>query len=229
MDYSKIEPRFVKENHLLGLGFPGQGYVFFRVNSIEPVVYQYDELDEIAADSESTTARLSKSSGGDSIDNVLRVMWCDHVYQVFMGWQPGCMRQYLYYPYETARRNLDERRIYSKAPFGFIEGYNTPYDCPSSDTEMFIPYKIDVGFTWYNTSRAAVTPRLQLLVRRLGVDILRDADLVTNILSGKQPCRLVTLGGVGDSYEYPARNYLDVDLVKLGAARAVVEAALAKE
>jgi len=218
MDTREIEQRFIKENQLLGLGFPDQGFVFFRVTAVEPVVYQYDELDSIAADSESTAAgRLSKTTAGDTIDNILRVDDCAHIYQVFMGWQPGCVRQYLYYPFEAVRRNLDERAIYSKAPFGFLEGYNSPYDRPGLDSEMFIPYRLDVGFTWYNTSNAAVTPRLQILIRRLGVDIIRDADLISRILGNSQPCRLVTLGGVGRSFGYSATHYLDIDFVPLGS------------
>jgi hypothetical protein len=43
MDHSKIEHKFLKENQLLGLGFPKQGFVFFRVTGIEEIEYRYEE------------------------------------------------------------------------------------------------------------------------------------------------------------------------------------------
>jgi len=224
MDLSRIEPRFIKENHYLGMGFPKQGYLFCRVTGVEPIYYEYDEISTIAADTFRDSARLGKSA--DNIDNILRVTDCDHMYQVFMGWQPSCVRQYLYYPYETARRNLDERRTYTKAPFGFISGFDSPYDCPSPDTEVFIPKDVDVGWAWWNESEETVTLRLAIFVRRLSVDILRDGDLIEKIIQGKQPCRLVTCGGVGDSFGYRASDVLDVDFINLGAARAEIDKAI---
>lgn len=225
MDVSRIENRFVKENHLVGLGFPTQGYLFMRVTGVESIHYMYDEFGTIAADTQADAARLDRAA--DSIDNVLRVTDCDHIYQVFMGWQPGCVRQYLYYPYETGRRNMDVRRILSKGDFGFIQGFDSPWDCPSPDTEIFIPKDVDVGFAWYNESEETVTLRISLLIRRLSIDILRDADLIEKILAGKQPCRLVTLGGVGDSFGFKARETLDVDFIELGTTRAKIEEAVA--
>jgi hypothetical protein len=225
MDVSRIENRFVRENHLVGLGFPTQGYVFMRVNGVESIYYEYDEFGTIAADTQADAARLGRAA--DKIDNILRITDCNHMYQLFMGWQPGCVRQYLYFPYETGRRNLDERRILSKGDFGFISGFDSPWDCPSPDTELFIPKDVDVGFAWYNESEETVALRIFMVIRRLGIDILRDADLIEKILAGKQPCRLVTLGGVEASLGYRATSSLDVDFIKLGAARTEIEKALA--
>lgn len=224
MDVSRIESRFIKENHYLGLGFPTQGYLFFRVAGVEPIYYEYDEITSIAADTFRDSARLGRSA--DNIDNILRVTDCDHMYQVFMGWQPSCVRQYLYYPYETARRNFDLRRVYSKGPFGFVSGFDSPYDCPSPDTELFIPKDVDVGFAWYNESEATVALRIALMVRRLSVEILREGDLIEKIVGGKQPCRLCTAGGVGDSFGYKAPDVLDVDFINLGATRAEIDKAI---
>lgn len=225
MDISRIEQRFLKENQLLGLGFPGQGYIFERVTGLEEIFYEYNESPaSIAADTFEDAARLGITAY--KIDNLLRVEKCDHTYQVFMGWKPGAVRQYLYYPYETARRNLDVKRIFTKSPFGYIDGYESPYDKPSSTTEIFIPKDVEVAFAWWNPLNAAVTAEEHILVRRLQVDIIRDADLIERILKGQQPCRIVSLGGVGDSFNYDARQILDVDFIKLGASRSEIETAV---
>lgn len=225
MDTSRIEPKFVKENHLLGLGFPGQGYVFMRATGIEPIYYEYSESPgSVAAETQEDSARLPIAAY--NIDNLLRVESCDHVYQTFMGWKPGAVRQYLYYPYETARRNLDVKRIYSKSPFGYIDGFESEYDRPSPDTEVFIPYKVEVAWAWWNPLKASVDVEEHILVRRMMVDIQRDADLIERILRGVQPCRFVTLGGIGDSFGYDSRKYMDIDLIKLGASRAEIDEAV---
>lgn len=225
MDTSKIEGKFLKENQLLGLGFPGQGFIFMRCTGAEDIFYEYNESPaSIAADTFEDASRLGIAAY--SIDNLLRVENCEHVYQVFMGWKPGAVRQYLYYPYETARRNLDVKRIYTKSPFGYIDGFESPYDSPSPQTEIFIPKDVEVSFAWWNPLNVAVTVEEHLLIRRLQVDILRDADLIERILKGQQPCRLTTLGGIGDSFDYNARKTLDIDFVRLGASRDQIEAAV---
>ncbi len=225
LNIRRIEPRFLKENQLLGLYFPGQGYVFFRVMGVETIVYQYSEVPgTIAANTQVDSTRLSISAY--SIDNLLRVMDCSHIYQVFMGWKPGPVRQYLYYPYETARRNLDVKRIYTKSPFGFIDGFTSPYSCPSPMTEIFIPSDIDVGFSWYNPLNEQVTVEELIFIRRMETEVLRDPDLIEKILAGNQHCRLNTLGGVGDRFSYNIQSEFDIDPIKLGMSRAHIEAAV---
>lgn len=225
MDHSKIEGKFIKENQLLGLGFPKQGYIFYRITGIEDVEYKYDESPgSIAADTQEDSARLPMSAY--SIDNLLEVEDCDHIFQVFMGWRPGAVRQYLYYPFDTARRNLDVKTIYTKSPFGYITGFDSPYDSPSPKTEIFIPKALDVGFAWWNPLSSAETVEQNILIRKLETDIIRDVDLIDLILKGKQPCRLTTVGGVGSSMEYRAKNILDVDFVQLGNDREKIAAAV---
>ena len=225
MDVSNIEHLFIKENQLLGLGFTTQGFVFMRVTGVETVAYEYNESPgAIAAATQEDAARLPMAQY--NIDNMLRVENCDHVYQTFMGWKPGAIRRYTYYPYETARGNLDVKRIYTKSPFGYTDGFQSPYDSPSPVSEMFIPKGVEVAFAWWNPLNTAATVEEHLLIRRLSVSIVRDVDLIDRILKGQQPCRLTTLGGIDSSFDYNARKFLDVDQIPLGSTRAEIEAAV---
>ena len=225
MDVSNIEHLFIKENQLLGLGFTTQGFVFMRVTGVETVAYEYNESPgAIAAATQEDAARLPMAQY--NIDNMLRVENCDHVYQTFMGWKPGAIRRYTYYPYETARGNLDVKRIYTKSPFGYTDGFQSPYDSPSPVSEMFIPKGVEVAFAWWNPLNTAATVEEHLLIRRLSVSIVRDVDLIDRILKGQQPCRLTTLGGIDSSFNYDARKFLDVDQIPLGSTRAEIEAAV---
>ena len=226
MDVSNIEHLFIKENQLLGLGFTTQGFVFMRVTGVETVAYEYNESPgAIAAATQEDAARLPMAQY--NIDNMLRVENCDHVYQTFMGWKPGAIRRYTYYPYETARGNLDVKRIYTKSPFGYTDGFQSPYDSPSPVSEMFIPKGVEVAFAWWNPLNTAATVEEHLLIRRLSVSIVRDVDLIDRILKGQQPCRLTTLGGIDSSFDYNARKFLDVDQIPLGSTRAEIEEAVA--
>ena len=227
MDISRIEPKFIKENQLVGLGFPNQGYVFWKVQGIENIPYEdYTESPgSVAADTYVDAARLPMSEF--SIDNLLRVEDCDHLYQVFMGWQPGGIRRYLAYPFENVRGNLDVKAVYTKAPFGYLTGFESPSKKPSPLTDLWIPKDIDVGFAWWNPLSTTETVQIDMLVRRCAVSVLRDADLVERILKGTQPCRFVSLGGIAGSMDYNARNKLDVGYITLDATRDEIEAALA--
>ena len=226
MDISRIEPKFIKENQLVGLGFPKQGYVFARINGIEDVYYDnYTESPgSVAADTYKDSSRLPIDEF--SIDNLLRVEQCDHLYQVFMGWQPGVIRRYLAYPFETLRGSIDVKRVYTKSPFGYIEGFESTPKQPSPKTETWIPKDVDVGFAWWNPSAVAETVQIDMLIRRLDVDVIFDTDLVERILKGSQPCKLKSLGGIAGTLDYDSKRLLDVNFVKLGATRGEIEAAL---
>ncbi|RKY40762.1 MAG: hypothetical protein DRP85_07985 [Candidatus Makaraimicrobium thalassicum] len=226
MDITRIEPRFIKENQLVGLGFPDQGYVFWKVHSIENIFYEnYTESPgTLAAGEFDDPARLPMDAY--SIDNLLRVESCDHLYQVFMGWSPGVIRRWTAYPFENTRGNLDVKAVYTKSPFGYIDGYESPSTAASPQSELWIPKDIDVGFAWYNPTNVSEDVMINMLIRRISVRIIRDADLVEKILKGTQPCRLVTLGGISGSIEYRSRQMLDVGMVSLDATRDEIEAAL---
>lgn len=226
MDTSLIESKFLKENQLLGLGFPHQGYIFMRCLYAEEIMYTgYSESPgSIAANTFEETAKLPINTF--SIDNLLRVEDCDHIYQVFLGWKPGSVRQYLYYPNDMARRNLDVKTIYSKSPFGYVEGFQSEYDRPSPATELFIPKDLEVGFAWWNPLSESVDVRTNILIRRMTIDIIRDVELVNRILTGSQPCRLTTMGGSKGTVGYNAKQLLDVDYVNLGSSREEIAAAV---
>lgn len=234
MDTSRIEHLFLKENFLLALNFPNAGIVPFRVMGREQIEYKYQAVTKtnegvlsttgtVAADTQVDSARLSLSTF--NIDNILRITDCNHVYQVFTGIKPSAIRQYLYYPFEKSRRNLDVKPIYTKAPFGFIDGFESSYNTPSEQTEVWIPKGVDVGFAWYNPLTTAEEIDIKMLINRYLVKVIRDGDTVEGILKGKIPARIATLGGI-DSFDYDARSVFNADFVPLDATRDQIDSAL---
>lgn len=235
MDYSRIKDLFLKENYLLALNFPADGIVPLRVLAREFVEYKYQAVSitnegartttgTVAADTMVDASRLTLSTY--NIDNVLRVIDCNHVYQVFMGIRPSAIRRYLYYPLEKSRGNLDVKPVYTKSPHGYIDGFESPYGSPSEQSEMWIPKNIDVGFSWHNPLSAAVQIDLNILIVKYAVKVLRDADTVEGIIRGKTPARIATLGGI-DPIEYSPRDVFNTDLIPFDATREQIESALA--
>lgn len=244
MDISRIEHLFLKENYLLALNFPGVqegGILPLRILAREMIQYKYQAVTEtgegartaggtatsvIAADTQEDPASLTLSES--NLDNVLRVTDCNHVYQVFMGIKPSAIRQYLYYPTEKSRRNLDVKSIFNKSPYGYIDGFESPYNMPSEQTEIWIPKNIDVGFAWHNPLSSAEQIDINLFIIRYLIKVIRDADTTESILKGKLPIRIATLGGL-DSFTYDSRNIYNADLIPFDASREQIEAALAMQ
>lgn len=235
MDYSRIKDLFLRENYLLALNFPVDGIVPLRVLAREFVEYKYQAVSAsgegartttgtVAADTQVDAARLTLSTF--NLDNVLRVLDCNHVYQVFMGIRPSAIRRYLYYPLEKSRGNLDVKPVFSKSPFGYIDGFESPYDAPSEQSEIWIPKNIDVGFSWYNPLTAAAQIDLNILIVDYLVKVVRDADIVEDVIRGKTPARIATLGGV-DQIRYNARDVYNTDLIPFDSTRDDIESALA--
>lgn len=236
MDISRIEHLFLKENFLLALNFPGAegGILPLRILAKEFIQYKYQAVTEtsegartttgtIAADTQEDSSRLTLSAFNH--DNVLRVTDCNHVYQVFMGIKPSAIRQYLFYPFEKSRRNLDIRSIFNKSPYGYIDGFESPYDKPSEQTEIWIPKDIDVGFAWHNPLSSAEQIDINLFIVRYLIKVIRDADTAESIVRGKVPTRVATLGGI-DSITYDARNVFNADLIPFDASREKIESAI---
>lgn len=237
MDTKKIEHLFLKDNFLLGLNFARDGIVPLRVLGREMVPYEYPAVSitnegsrattgTVAADTFISASRLTMSEF--NIDNILRVLDCNHVYQVFMGIKPSAIRQYLYYPTEASRRGLDIKPIFSKSPYGYIDGFTSPYDTPSEQTEIWIPRDIDVGFAWHNPLNTAEQIDLNLLIVKYLVKVIRDADTVEAMVRGKVPSRIATVGGMsGESLGYNSRNVYNTDLIPFTATREEIEEAIA--
>lgn len=234
MDYSKIRHRFLRENYLLALNMPNEGIIPFRVEAVEMVEYQYQAVSKTNEGSRNTTGTIAADTvvdasmltmGEYNIDNALKVLNCDHIYQVFIGIKPSAIKYYLYYPTDTARRGLDVKPIFNKAPYGSIDGFTSPYNAPSEESELFIPKGIDVGFSWFNPLSSAEQVDINILVRKYLVSGLRDSELVEGILRNRVPARIASLGGLSPLV-YDPRTIFGMDAIPFNATREEIDAAL---
>jgi len=228
VDFSKIEPYFLKENYLIALLFPGRGVVAFRVLEADWADYIYEELGSFGVDEWKEPARLNISA--EDIKNVLEIDFSDRLYQVFYGISPATLRSYMGYPVETLIRNLEMQRIPYRAKFGYIDGFKSPFSAPAPRTETFIPENVNVGFAWWNYGAEGIDESLiSLVINRYRITPIRNVPLLTNILNRQgegRRCRIVTLGGIETSIDYNFRKTWDIDPIPLTANTSVINAAV---
>lgn len=215
-DLSRIEPLALRENYLFGLGLP-EGYVFGRVMRREFFTYLYNEHASIAANTWVSAAMLGIS--GNNVDNAFAIPIDTHrIYQIFRGIAPSPLRTYLDYPSGTPQQHLEVLSRPASADFGYVDGFESPLNCPSPKTEVWIPPKVSMGYAFFNPDAMAVTPLLKFYMWRYHVDWLKDVDLIARIMARQTECRLVTLGGLG-GFDYAAKNIVGVEPVKLSDSR----------
>ncbi len=224
LDLSRIRPLFLEENFLLGLGFP-QGYIFFRIQRKEFFVYLYDELASMAADAYVAEAQFGIT--GRNVTNAFRIATqTNHLYQIFRGQNPSQLKTYLGMPYTTPQFNLDEAARLIKSDWGYLSGWESPLNYPSPESEVWVPYRLDVGFALYNPTNDTIYPLIKFYMLRYDAQLIRDVDLIMRILERKTACRLATVGGLTD-FDYHYREFYQVDPIRLGDARNVVQMKIA--
>lgn len=230
-----IEEMFLKENFLLGLVFPAKGYVFLHIERIEDYEYVYDRILDVAtlatsgqlsADEQITAIRLLNEDGND----ILEVEEKDHIYQIFYGLNPSPLKAYWYFTKTVARGAPDVTAMTSKAKWGYIDGFESPFKQPSVKTERFIPYGENMtAFAFYNPLtvpiRRADDPMVKFEGKMYGVSVIKDVDLIEGILTRKVNARLATLGGL-EPFTYNIGEAYGVEPVPFMATREQIQEAV---
>lgn len=216
-DFTEVNNLLLKENYILGLNFGGKGVVFFRVEAKEVVNYVYDEIAELGVNEFRNYDRLGISSF--NVSNAFRVTHEPIIYHMFYGISPSAVRLYPAYPVDAPIGNLEERNVFARGPFGYKDGFQSPFPKPSSLTELFVPYNTQIGWAVHNPLNNNAKPLINFVIGKYLVDVICDSDLISRILSGKKEARIATLGGASASgaYKYDVKSVWGIDPVPLDA------------
>lgn len=192
-----IQDKIIKEDTILQLAFPNLGLVHLRAITLEEIPYVYDELDTIQPGdtSDSTPQRLGVSSY--NIDNAIEVTEDLHLYQMFYGISPGMMRVRVGYPAETMKGGLDVRGNQINGKFGYVDGFRSPLEEPQPISELIIPPDFDVGFVFHNPDTIPVKPVIYWHIISMNISVIRDAELIYNIMAGNMPAGKVMKKSMG--------------------------------
>lgn len=185
IDLSEIIPHMIRPNQVLQLIFPEKGFIHLRVLSADDVPFLYGSLPTIQpGDTDVSTANRLGISSLD-IENAIEVNKDSHLYQLFYGISPGIIRSRIGYPMESMMKSLDVRSNQVAGDFGYLDGYRSPLNKPSPLSELMIPPDFDIGWVFHNPDTIPIKPMLYWHIVTMRVHVIRNSQLIYNILAGK--------------------------------------------
>lgn len=125
------------------------------------------------------------------------------VYQVFTGIAPSYVR-FVYKQPSTERLGvMSQKTIYDSPNFyniGF-DGFHSPLDNPSPDTEIFAIPGISFSMILINTVSVPVSPTVKFIINRASTAPVSDPNIINGIKMGKIPAKVVTIGGLSSGLQ----------------------------
>ena len=227
-----ISERFLLENYLLGLVFPGHGFVFFRIDNAADYEYLYDRLLTVAGLTQLTgdvwinPVKLTDTDAKD----ILEVEEKLHLYQLFYGIAPSALKTYKCIPKTTLPVAPDVTTVTTKTWFSYIDGFKSPLLKPHVATETWLPYGSDMiafAFHWARQD-PALYPLMRFTGKIYNVTVIKDVDMIEGFLrrTWKPQPSLRTVGFL-DAFRYDPKIPWGVNFVPFGASREEITKAVA--
>ncbi len=221
-NYLLREELSVKPNQRLILVHPTLGYLPLIVRFREPFYFIFDRILTDAGLSSlgplnSVTQNIVSEQFLDSINrDVLQVNSTMRVYHLFIGLSPPSLKVYLEFPKGNSQRIPDNQTFSPTSTFGYIDGWNSPFEDPGPIGETVLPWGRNItGFTFHNPTTVAMPlPLMKLVGYTYLVEVIRDAQLVYNLLTQRTGfgARYLSMGGT-TSYPYDSRQAYDADWI----------------
>jgi hypothetical protein len=135
-----------------------------------------------------------------SISDVFKIEDANQIYQVFMGIAPSYLRIGLRLN-TTSTTSIEQNIALSQSFLDLfnIDGYTSPFNEPSPESEFFVLKPLTVGLTLVNPVSVPINPRLQFFINRLMVEPIPQ-NIQAAILSNSIPAKKVSIGGVTQNF-----------------------------
>lgn len=220
-----IDNKFLDRGDLFGLEFR-DGFIFYQVRAFEETHYQpHTQFGDIDADSSySNYQRLDDADGDDILfvpkEDVFKIK------HAAIGHKPSFIRRFTNYPEDEVRLrstpNLGPPTTGDK--FGYIDGYDSPYEQPTDAEELFIPSNNHLNFNFYNPDEDQHAPTIQVMMRTYKVDPLNpnnkeDKNAIKAIVNPKTPMPLPPAGSLDTQVPFTYMSTYDVRPMTLKEAR----------
>lgn len=187
------ENLWLKEGYLLALQF-AQGYACFRITGWEPSNVKPYSLGAVDAGE-------NLDDWDEIIDNSRRYLmpaeerWINHA---FYGVNKPKARIFFQYPTRADRWNLVAVQRSIKGDVGYIDGEMSPYEGPFAlKSQLFTVHELYPAFQCYNPLPDDMDKVcLNFDIMRYSYVIIKNRDLIRDILTLKRPGRLHTVAGI---------------------------------
>jgi hypothetical protein len=191
------ENLFLKEGYFLALQFQ-EGYACFRILGWEPSNLKPYSLGAVSAGSNLSAWNEIKDADGRRYLMPPEEEWIDHI---FYGVNKPKARIFFQYPSRQDRWSLIAVQRTITGDVGYVDGEISPYDGPFSvKSQIFTVHEVYPAFQCYNPLPDAMdNVMLNFDIMRYSYIIIKNKDLIHDILSLKRPARLYTMGGIDPS------------------------------
>lgn len=194
------ENYYLREGYLLALQF-SQGWACFRITGWEPSNVRPYSLGAVAAASNLASWNEIQDGSNRRYLDPPEEYWLNHV---FWGINKPKARVFFQYPTRQDRWSLTAVQRAITGDVGYVDGEMSPFDGPFSvKTQMFAVHELYPAFQVYNPLPDAMdNVMMSFDVMRYSYALIKDKDLISEILTAKRTARLYTMGGIDPS---PAR------------------------
>ena len=188
------ENLFLREGYLLALQF-AQGYACFRILGWEPSNVKPYSLGAVGALGNLAAWNEIADAGARRYLMPSEEYW---IYHAFYGVNKPRARIYFQYPTRQDRWNLVAVQRTITGDVGYIDGEMSPFDGPFAlKTQLFSVHELYPAFNCYNPLNDAMdNVMLNFDVMRYSYLIIKNRDLIRDILTLKRPGRLHTVAGI---------------------------------
>ncbi len=188
------ENLFLREGYLLALQFQ-QGWAVFRLLGWEPSNVKPYSLGAVAATSNLASWDEIIDAGGRRYLMPPEEQW---IYHSFWGVNKPKARIFFQYPTRQDRWNLVAVQRTITGDVGYIDGERSPYDGPFTPmSQIFTVHELYPAFQCYNPLPDAMdNVMLNFDVMRYSYMLIKDRNLIRDILTLKRPGRLHTVAGI---------------------------------
>lgn len=185
---------FLKEGYLLALQF-AQGWVCFRILGWEPSNVKPYSLGPVAAAGNLAAWNEIVDAGPRRYLMPPEERW---IYHSFYGVNKPKARIYIQYATRQDRMNLVAVQRTITGDVGYIDGEMSPFDGPFAlKTQLFAVHELYPAFNCYNPLPDAMdNVMLNFDVMRYSYALIRNRDIIRDILTLKRPGRLHTVAGI---------------------------------
>ena len=138
-----------------------------------------------------------------NIQDLFNIPNTTDIYQVFTGIAPSYVRFVYKQPTTEKLGVMSQSTIYDSTSFyniGF-DGFQSPFENPSPDTEIFAIPGISFSMILINTVSVPVAPTVKFIINRASTIPVTDINTINGIKTGKIPAKLVTIGSLKSGLE----------------------------
>lgn len=205
------------------------GWIMGEVVNYEDAPTPYDQYDALPAGSSNATGPGGAGVGAGTYwwqwftapnqrQDMFRERDKDKIIQAFIGIYPPRLRLFRQFPAPEIRGNLYEIKV-AAIPVvtsgGYINGEWSPYQQPTSLTELIVPPELIAKFALFNPEAVAVFPRFQVFIRRIQMRYFKknnstDQKTIDDIIDKKIPCKKWSPGLVPSDYDVSDRTGADI-------------------